>query len=64
MSLLSYKKVSIERDSEGEEAITLHFTSFRATGNPLDNEDAHQFTMSPERWLEIRNAVNKFLGER
>ncbi len=64
MALLSYKKVSVNRDSEGDEEITLHLTSFRATGNLLDSEDSHQFTLSPERWLEIRNSVNKLLGER
>lgn len=63
MALLSYDKVSVEKDSKGGEKLTLHFTSFRPSGNPLDDQDTHQFTMTPNEWFKIRNSVNKLLGE-
>jgi hypothetical protein len=62
MSLLLYDKVSVTKDSEGDQKLTLHFHSFN-TGPQLDNQDAHTFTVTPQEWFKMRNSVNKLLGE-
>ena len=63
MALLDYEKVSLEKDSEGGQTLTLHLSGFNSSGNALDNKDDHQLMLTPEEWFKIRNAVNKLMGE-
>ena len=59
---LYYDKVSITKDSEGKQKLSLHLHSLNS-GPPTDNQDAHVLTMTPPEWFKIRNAVNKLMGE-